>query len=461
MIILRKQEKKEKGLDIAGKYLYDTQQMALFMNQYKIGFAVDIGTTTIAMYAVELAKGNVIGELSQTNEQTKLGADVMMRIMHAVSGKADKLHQMIVKQVEEMASDILSKLGEQYQVRNEEICFSIVGNTTMCHLFLNRRVDGLAGYPFKAAYKGGVLCLGSEIGMKTFLHSQIKVLPGIAAHVGSDAMAVIGKEQMFDKEVVQLAIDLGTNAEIMLNKKGKVSVCSTAAGPAFEGKGVACGMAAKKGAINGIRIAANNGNIILEIIESQKPLGICGSGLIDVIAQLRKCKVLTADGYLLSREEAFLMGIHQEICEQIVIRENQHSFMFYSDKDSSKEVYITQGDIRNIQLAKGAIQAGIQSLLKAGGITLEQVDEVIVAGVLGNCLRPANAINIGLLPDVLEEKLHFVGNAAGKGALLALLDMDFMNKMEEIAQRIWHLELAQEKDFQSNLMNAMDFKKWS
>lgn len=460
MIILRKQEKKEKGLDTK-KYLDHIRQIDLSEGQYKIGFAVDIGTTTIAMYAVSFLEGKVIGELSQTNEQTKLGADVMMRIMHAVSGKAEKLHQMVICQVEEMANELLSKSDKQYQVESEEICFSIVGNTTMCHLFLNKEVEGLAGYPFRAAYTGGYSCLGSDIGMKKFFSAKIDVLSGIAAHVGSDAMAVIGEEYVFDPEKIQLAVDLGTNAEIMLNKKGNVSVCSTAAGPAFEGKGVSCGMAAKKGAVNGIRIAANNGNIILEILESQKPSGICGSGLIDAIAQLRKCRILNQEGYLLSKEEALLAGIHQEICKQIVTRENQRAFLFYSGADNPKEVYITQGDIRNIQLAKGAIQAGIQSLLRANEMTLEQVDEVIVAGVLGSCLRSGNAAAIGLLPAVSEEKMRFAGNAAGKGAVLALIDDNFATDMERLAENIWHLELAQEKDFQSYLMNAMDFCAWS
>lgn len=459
MVILRKQEKKQQN---SGKLVGDLKILAESQSQYKIGIAVDIGTTTIAMSIVSIRESKILRELTQTNEQTKLGADVMLRIMNAISGKASQLHQIVIAQIEQMAEELLAECEEKYSsVKQEEIVFSIVGNTTMCHLFLGKDVKGLAGYPFLASYEGNVVCKGKQVGMQRFSQSEIKILTGIAGHVGSDATAVIGAEQLYAPDKVQLAVDLGTNAEIILNKRGNVSVCSAAAGPAFEGKGVSCGMAAKSGAINGVRIVKSNGNIVLEIIDDTQPIGICGSGLIDVVAQLRRCNILRKDGYLLSEKEAETQHIHRELSLRLVVREKMNAFLLYSDEITKKEIYITQQDIRNIQLAKAAIQAGIQSLLSVNNILLEEVDKVIIAGVLGSCLRPMNAIDIGVLPNVTDKKMTFAGNAAGRGAILNLLEEGFAEEMEKTVKNVSHVELAQEESFQGILMQAMSMAAWT
>lgn len=454
MIVIRQQIKQKKEM----KYPFATHQKK--RRQAKVGIAVDIGTTTVAMKVVGLVDGNIIGSLSRTNEQTKLGADVMMRIMHAMSGRADTLHQMIVTQIEEMAEEIL---GRENKWVSSDICFSVVGNTTMCHLFLNQDVSKLAGAPFDGAYTGNYICRGEDIGMVTYRNSDILVLSNIQAHVGSDALAMIGVLQMQASDKRQIAIDLGTNAEIVLSDKGVLSVCSTAAGPAFEGKGVSCGMASKKGAVNGVRMAAKNGNIILEVLEDQVPRGISGTGLVDVLAQCRKCNILLEDGYLLTQQEARQNNVVEALAERLVERNGERAFLLYPESINQgieKEVYITQSDIRNLQLAKGAIQAGVETILKAKGLALADMDEVLIAGVLGSCMRPGNAIDIGLFPDVTKEKLVFVGNAAGEGATKLLLCEEFAEDMEEIATKITHLELADVETFQGALLRAMKFAKW-
>lgn len=178
----------------------------------------------------------------------------------------------------------------------------------------------------------------------------------------------------------------------------------------FEGKGVDCGMTAKAGAINGVRIAVQNGNMILEVLESDHPKGICGTGLVDLLAQLRKSKVLREDGYLISKEEALAEGISEQIAKQLVIKNQENIFIL--TRQGQKEIYLSQSDIRNLQLAKGAIQAGVRTLLQTCNLSLTQVDEIVITGVLGSCVKVSNALEIGLFPDVEKEKLHFVKNAA-------------------------------------------------
>lgn len=451
MVVFREEKKNAKEIE-------EISWNQLDHTAYEIGFAVDIGTTTIAMAGLDLRNKQVIGKNAQTNEQTTLGADVMMRIMHCMQGRGKRLHDLVVRQIERMAQELLLKYGQTVSQKN--CLFFVVGNTTMCHLFLDKDVTGLAGYPFRPAYEGNYYCSGKEIGMQEFAQAQITVLSGIAAHVGSDALAVIGAEKLYQTDCIQLAVDLGTNAEIILNNKGKLYACSTAAGPAFEGKGIDCGMAAKEGAISGINLSVGNGNIILQVIEGAQARGICSSGLVDALAQFRKCRLMQEDGYLLSREEAQSIAICDALCERLVVRQNEHAFLLCKKEEAGREIYLRQSDIRNLQLAKGAIQAGMLSLLEATGLILESVDEFVVAGVLGSCVKPSNSIAIGLFPSMATDRLRFAGNAAGKGAIDGILCQGFPVDMEKKAQEITHIELAQQADFQEQLMRAMDFKPW-
>ncbi|MCD7825605.1 MAG: ASKHA domain-containing protein [Clostridiaceae bacterium] len=426
------------------------------------GIAVDIGTTTVEMALFGWDQQKPLAEKSETNAQTVLGADVMMRIMHAVSGKADRLHQLIVGQIEQMAQDCLKKtqLFEHYRQNEIGLVFCVAGNTTMSHLFLGKSVEGLGGYPFSTAYQGSVRTVGKEIGMSAFPDAEVNVLSGIAGHVGGDALGVIGSVGLYGGDKLQLAVDLGTNAEIILNQHGRLSVCSAAAGPAFEGKGIACGCRAKPGAVNGVKIALGSGNLILEFLPGQHVTGICSSGLVDLIAQLLKCRLLREDGYLLTREEAMRQGVLAALANRLEQRGDERIFLLCSLQENPKEIYLTQKDIRNVQLAKGAIQAAVSSILEYRGVSLHELDEVVVAGALGNGLRLANAVAIGLLPDVEKSRLRFVGNAAIYGAAQMFFEPDFSDSMQKLASQIQHLELAGYSGFQNKLMQAMSFRKY-
>lgn len=455
MVILREQRRREKAVEDFER----KDDISAFSEERKadIGIAVDIGTTTIAMTVADIKNGKIIGHLSEINYQTRLGADVMMRIMHARAGKALQLHQMVVSQIERMAEELLLQTEEDDT--KASVCFAIVGNTTMCHLFLNKSVNGLAGYPFEAAYKGNYKCFGKEIGMKKFQQATILVLSGITAHVGSDALALIGAEKLWKKDKVQLAVDLGTNAEIVLNNRGGISVCSAAAGPALEGKGVRFGMQAMSGAISGVKISLGNGNVILEYVPGGELKGICASGLIALIAELKKCGLLLENGYLLKKEEAEKRSIPESLCRSLVYREKERAFLLYEDKEKQCEIYLLQSDVRRIQLAKGAIQAGSIALLSESGIRLEEVDELFVAGVLGSSVTYSNAASVGMLP-VFQSAIHFAGNAAGKGAVLLLEDEEMSVCLEKIARSVKHVELANLEKFQSLFFESMNLAPW-
>lgn len=425
----------------------------------RVGAAVDIGTTSIAIGLFDIDSEISIGNMTQTNCQTKYGSDVMMRIMHCVNGKEQLLHDMIIEQIE----DILQRLLQQNIPEDTAYYIdrmTVVGNTTMCHIFLNRDVTGLKGAPFSMAYKGIVKVNSDDIGFIKYDIPEIIVLPNIHSHVGADAAAVLCNEELYKKDVNELAIDIGTNAEIILNRAGEVYVTSTAAGPAFEGKGIRSGMRAKAGAINSVKISRVNGNIILGMLDDgtkDEPEGICGSGLIDAICELMKAGVLTKDGYLLKKDEALAANVNINLCRCIYDGDEKtgNYFVLYEKNN----IVVTQKDIRNVQLAKGAIQAGVEILLEKAGISMNDIDRIKIAGVFGKFIHASSAMAFGLLP-AYPDKTEFIGNAAGNGAARALFDEDFVSDMERITDNIRHIELADEKDFQNKFLNAMELKEW-
>lgn len=445
------------------------------------GIAVDIGTTTIAISLFSLNNNKYFGNVTGNNFQTKLGADVMMRIMHANMGKGKQLQDMVTTQIEDMVGNISEGICNTTDIKK----MVVTGNTTMCHLFLGKDLSGMAGAPFKPAYKGSVDITGKDVGFKKYPDIKIHVMPGVAAHVGADAVCVLCSLGLYNKDKVQLAIDIGTNAEIILNNKGRIYACSAAAGPAFEGQGIKCGIKAGKGAVNGIKISRTTGNIVLDVIDTDNvesgiskeeliPKGICGSGIVDAIAELLKTGVLKTDGYLMGCEEALQSGIKPSIAQRIKKYKNRNCFVIYNKEinytgyngnkketdNGTYEIVITQDDIRNIQLAKAAIHAATEVLLEEAGISLDNVDEVKIAGVFGKFIHPDAAVLFGLYPDIDKNKMEFAGNAAGSGAAKALLDDSFKKLALEYSSKVEHVELAGKDSFQEKFLNAMELKRW-
>lgn len=421
------------------------------------GLSVDIGTTTVVMELYDLSLGKRLAGLQEKNRQTLLGADVMMRLMHCQRGSQEKLEQLIREQLQDMAEELCNGLCAPDQLKT----LTVVGNTTMCHILLGQDISGLAGSPFHPAYRGIYRCKGSDISLNRMPQLDVIVPAGIDAHVGADAAAMICDLQLQDTEETVLAVDIGTNAEIALSCHGELSVCSAPAGPAFEGAQISQGMRGEPGAIAGMHIARQSGNILLEVIPDDRgnlyPVkGICGSGLIDSIASLRQCGILMADGYLLSAgKEIEQTGFPGYLKERIT----EKGFILYLDPQG-RHVYLTQKDIRQFQLAKAAVQAGVRMLLEQKGLTLEQVDRFYIAGVFGGHISKKSAVVTGLFPDISQEKLVIAGNAAGAGAAKALLSESFLKETEVIGRKAEHMELAGEDTFQQEFLASMEIAPW-
>lgn len=422
------------------------------------GLAVDIGTTTVVMGLYDLGSGERLAGAQEKNRQTILGADVMMRLMHCQRGSKQKLEQRIREQLQDMAEQICNSFCTLEQVKT----LTVVGNTTMCHIFLGQDVSGLAGSPFRPAYRGIYRCKGGDIGLQRMKCTDVIVPAGIDAHVGADAVSMICALQLQDTEDTVLAVDIGTNAEIALSCQGEISVCSAPAGPAFEGAEISQGMRGEPGAIAGMHIAGQSGNILLEVIPDDRrniyPVkGICGSGLIDSIASLRQSDILQPDGYLLcDREEADRLGIPGYLRERIT----EKGFLVYLDP-GGQHVCLTQKDIRQFQLAKAAVQAGIRMLLEQKGLTLEQVDRLYIAGVFGGHISKKSAVLTGLFPDIAREKIVIAGNAAGDGVAKALLSEAFLQQTEQVGSEAVHIELAQQEAFQKEFLASMEIVPWN
>lgn len=436
----------------------EREDFAVKMAGAVYGLAVDIGTTTVVMGLYDLGSGERLAGSQGKNRQTILGADVMMRLMHCQRGSKQKLEQRIREQLQDMAEQICNSFCTLEQVKT----LTVVGNTTMCHIFLGQDVSGLAGSPFRPAYRGIYRCKGGDIGLQRMKCTDVIVPAGIDAHVGADAVSMICALQLQDTEDTVLAVDIGTNAEIALSCQGEISVCSAPAGPAFAGAEISQGMRGEPGAIAGMHIAGQSGNILLEVIPDDRrniyPVkGICGSGLIDSIASLRQSDILQPDGYLLcDREEADRLGIPGYLRERIT----EKGFLVYLDP-GGQHVCLTQKDIRQFQLAKAAVQAGIRMLLEQKGLTLEQVDRLYIAGVFGGHISKKSAVLTGLFPDIAREKIVIAGNAAGDGVAKALLSEAFLQQTEQVGSEAVHIELAQQEAFQKEFLASMEIVPWN
>ncbi|MGI6709497.1 MAG: ASKHA domain-containing protein [Dethiobacteria bacterium] len=419
------------------------------------GVAFDIGTTTIMGSLHDLSSGKALAVGAATNPQNVFGADVISRITYAASGtdKLKRLQSKVIEALNGIIEELAGKAGiEPYEIYE----VTAVGNTTMSHLFLGIDPTYLAPAPFVPAYRRAIAVNAAEIGLAINPGGQVLVLPNIAGYVGSDTVGVIlatGLEKRRDRCAV---IDIGTNGELALAAGGRILTCSTAAGPAFEGAQIKHGMRAADGAIEAVRI--EGGEVLLETIGGSAPRGICGSGLIDAAAALLKADVLEPSGRLADPETT---GAQLPPQLKARLRRGKGGFEFIlAGKEitaGGEDIVLTQPDLRELQLAKGAIYAGLQILLKDAGLTETDLDEVLLAGAFGNYIRKESARDIGLLPGIPLEKITPVGNAAGRGARMALVSKTERARAEALPDLVEHVELSTRPDFQGAFIKALAF----
>ena len=420
------------------------------------GIAFDIGTTTVVGYLIDLGSGEELSAVAKTNPQVIHGDDVISRIGFAQQPKGglEKLQKEIVITLNEIIRETTQKAEIDKSNIYETV---IVGNTCMHHLFLGLNPINLASSPYIPVIKESLSLKVKDIpGLSLNPTANIYMLPNISAFVGADILAGILSTSMWREDKAVLLVDLGTNGEVVLGSKGELWACSAAAGPAFEGSRISSGMRAAEGAIDKVKI--DNKFIIYKVIEDGKVRGICGSGLIDLIAELLKLGLINKSGKLIDREEGN-SELSEEIRKRIIKGQKGNKFLLVKDKETEngKPIYLTQRDIREVQLAKAAIFAGIKILLKEVNIPLEDIQEIFLAGAFGNFIDKKSAVRIGLLPNLPLKKIESVGNAAGRGAEITLCSNKMREVSEEISKKVKYVELSSRPDFQEEFIKAMIF----
>ena len=399
--------------------------------------AFDIGTTTIAGYLLDGEDGRTLTVESRMNPQAQYGADVVMRANYALEHGVDVLSQCIRDAVNEMLGVMVENAGVG---RGDIFQVCIVGNTCMHHLFLGISPASLVHAPYTPAVSERLVLNAGDYGLEVQRKAELIMLPDIAGYVGADTCGCLLALRQDLKEEISLMIDIGTNGEMVLGNRERLVTCSTAAGPAFEGAKIECGMRGAAGAVDHVKY--EDGKWSYTTVGNKPAVGLCGSGLIDLVAGLLDAGMVDENGALSSGQE------------------NQSVFMLVPPEQAGNEngVYLTQKDIGEVQLAKAAIAAGIQMLMKRLGITEDEISSVYIAGAFGNYMDPISAGKIGLIPSALVRKVKPVGNAAGEGAKIALVNEKEMLEMDELVRKIDFVELAASGDFQDYFIDELGFE---
>ncbi len=414
------------------------------------GIAFDIGTTSVAGYLVNLRDGQVAASTSAGNRQRVHGADVISRITYAKEneGGLARLKQLVAETLDEISA----KLVQQAGVSADRVYFlTLIGNTVMSHLLLGASPIGVASAPFIPAFARGLSGSAQELGLKNLpACSRFALLPNVAGYVGSDTVGVILATQIYQLPGTWLAVDIGTNGEIALASAGRVLTCSTAAGPAFEGASISQGMRAEPGAIFKVDI---DEDVRLEVVGGAVAQGICGSGLIDAVSEMVRLGILRANGRIKHPEEC-PAELSPAVKDRIKLGEKGLKFVL---AEGSTEVCITQKDISELQLGKGAVRAGIEILMEELDVKAGQFDGILVAGAFGSNLRPESVKGIGMFPEIELKRIKPVGNAAGTGAIMALLARQQLQLAADLPQRVEHVELSLHSGFTRKFAQAISF----
>jgi len=419
-----------------------------------LGVAIDIGTTTVVVYLVDLQTGEQLATTSTLNPQDRYGHDVISRIEHVSQGEGglEELRSTVVGCVNGLVSQATSEAG----VSPDDIFeATIVGNTCMHHLFLGLDPTNLAQAPYIPVMNRPLSASPREVGLAINPQGNIYCLPVIAGFVGSDTVAVLALSRLSTREKPALAIDIGTNGEVMLWSGARLLVTSCAAGPAFEGAEIEHGVRAAAGAID--RVWLHDGDVRISTIGGRAPSGICGSGIFDVVAALLDSGAADAMGRMADAERAGELA--ESIARRLRGEGPKREFLLASGADAAdgRDIVFTQKDLREVQLAKGAVRAAVEILCTEAGIKPDDLQEVLLAGAFGNYIDAGSALRMGLLPPMPVERVQGIGNAAGAGALLALVSMSERRVAAELAKNAEHIELFTRTDFQMVFADSMIF----
>ena len=399
------------------------------------GFCFDIGTTTISGQLVDLNTKKVLGTKATYNKQAAFGSDVITRILYAKDqdGLAT-LHRAVAEDINTMIQELTAEHGVDL---NDVTCMVCAGNTTMIHLLLRVDPAYIRREPYVPTVNFLPVMRAQEAELRINPRGLLACAPGVASYVGGDVVAGILDSGIFKAEKINLLIDIGTNGEVVLGNRDFLISAAASAGPAFEGSGVSCGMRASRGAIQKVKIDRKDFKVSYEVIGKAKPLGICGSGYIDTIAQMLDAGLLDKDGKIRAQKEFILVD--------------------KKDSGTGSHIVITEPDIENLKRAKAAIYAAVSCLARHMCVSLKDIETIFIAGGFGTYLDMERAIRIGLLPDVQRSKFLFIGNSSLSGARQILLSRSAMKLAEEIARKTTYFELSVDPHYMDEYMAALFF----
>ena len=412
------------------------------------GAAIDIGTTTVTVWLVDLISGEVKAQVSDYNGQISRGEDVISRIVYASKDHgSDELRRLILETIHGLL-DLACKRIVGHKVRTTEIVkVTIAANSTMMHLLLGLPASSIRLSPFVTTVNQVPLISARQLGLKINPDGVVDCLPGVASYVGADITAGVYSSGMDHSDQLILFMDVGTNGEIVLGSREWLVTCACSAGPAFEGAGVVNGMRATKGAIEEIWINGATFEPTYRVIGNGRPRGICGSGLISLLAEMFMTGVVDKAGNL---------NTHLETTR---IREGDHGLEYIvawaPQTEIGSDIVITHVDIDNLLRAKGAIYAGYSILADSVGVPMDWIEQMQIGGSFGKYINVEKAVQIGLLPDMPWEKFQFLGNTSVKGAYYALLDRDARARVDDIAARMTYIELSADNSFYEAFMSAL------
>ena len=416
------------------------------------GLAVDLGTTTIAVYLCNLSTGSVTASTSARNPQTLFGDDVMSRIgaIRLDPALLARQQKMAVKAVEWG----ITSLCRSTRIDPEKIDpMVVVGNSTMIHIFVGENPSSIGVFPYTPQFVAEKTLRAGSIGFRFNPNSQIRTLPLITGFIGADIVSAALASELSQAQPGTMLVDVGTNGEIMYLGKDGLSATSCATGPAFEGAAISHGMHAVSGAIDAVKIVKNSGQPVCSMIQQnpaqpKKPAGLCGTGVISTVAELYKAGLILKDGAFDHAADTPYMRLDEnQVAEFIVVPAEK--------TQDGRPVTFTQNDVRAIQLAKGALRTGIDLLCKEAG--RQRPTKLLVAGAFGSFINKKDALRIGMFPQIPEEDIDVVGNAAGAGAILALFDENILPRANALTRATRVLDLAADPDFQDTFIDSLAF----
>lgn len=411
------------------------------------GVAVDIGTTKVVAYLVDLKSGETLATESVPNPQIPYGEDLMSRI--AFTGKHLDGLETLRRAIVSSLNSLISKLCESKGIASDDIHeVMVVGNTAMHHIFFGIPANHLAAAPYAPAVRTSLSVSPAHVGLDIYPFGKVSSLPNIAGFVGADAVADLIASGLYDDKSIGMMIDIGTNTEIIAGNKDRLISCSCASGPAFEGAHIKFGMRASTGAIERVWIDPATMEVVVRTVDDAKPRGICGSGTVDAVSEMLKADVLDPSGRILvSPQNTGTRKGEGGLPEFVLVRGD--------DSATRHDIVVTQHDVQEIQLAKAAIFTGVAILMRKLKLRCPELRRVYAAGAFGTYVDASSAISIGMYPDVPVDRIKFIGNAAGSGARMCLRSTEMRDLAERLSREVEYVELAAEKSFQSEFAQAM------